>query len=418
MRILITTFGSTGDIYPMLALAHEFNSQGHTVRCASTPLFRDDVARAQAEWVDIPPHWDSEKYKQASCELCAQKSALRQLRYIYKRASEDYQECLDILEQELPECDLFIGSYIFPSFRKIAEKHNVPFAVIAFCNNTVPSVDFPPDVVPNLNWLPKALSRNWNRLWWNLANYGIDNSLNRFLLKKSGVKLQKPFKNFCYDPAEKVIVAVSPSLFYPKEAAINKRFVYSGYLRFQAKEDEEIERECKAFCEGKKVPILNFGSITFKFASNALEYFLKLWPQEKKLIVQTGWAEFQPKGDRPNVLTVGKVSHDQLFKHASVVFHHGGAGTTASALHAGCPQLIMPKVGDQPYWAKQVMRLGVGLRVSPDFWPKHAPAMIQRLELREKYRRNAERYATQLAQENGPQRAVEELLQLAAAGAA
>ncbi|MBW2448308.1 MAG: glycosyltransferase, partial [Deltaproteobacteria bacterium] len=40
--------------------------------------------------------------------------------------------------------------------------------------------------------------------------------------------------------------------------------------------------------------------------------------------------------------------------------HHGGAGTTANALRAGVPQVVVPHIVDQFYWAARVRRLGVG----------------------------------------------------------
>ena len=40
--------------------------------------------------------------------------------------------------------------------------------------------------------------------------------------------------------------------------------------------------------------------------------------------------------------------------------HHGGAGTTTTAARAGAPQVVVPQIGDQPYWAGRVADLGIG----------------------------------------------------------
>ena len=40
--------------------------------------------------------------------------------------------------------------------------------------------------------------------------------------------------------------------------------------------------------------------------------------------------------------------------------HHGGAGTTTTAAKAGAPQVIVPQLADQPYWAGRVAELGIG----------------------------------------------------------
>ena len=40
--------------------------------------------------------------------------------------------------------------------------------------------------------------------------------------------------------------------------------------------------------------------------------------------------------------------------------HHGGAGTTTTAARAGAPQVVVPRIVDQPYWAGRVADLGIG----------------------------------------------------------
>ena len=44
----------------------------------------------------------------------------------------------------------------------------------------------------------------------------------------------------------------------------------------------------------------------------------------------------------------------------AAVVHHGGIGTTAQALAAGTPQLVLPLAWDQPDNAARVRRLGAG----------------------------------------------------------
>jgi UDP-glucoronosyl and UDP-glucosyl transferase len=51
-----------------------------------------------------------------------------------------------------------------------------------------------------------------------------------------------------------------------------------------------------------------------------------------------------------NTLLVGSVPHDWLFAHCAAVVHHGGAGTVAAGLLAGCPTTVVPFFGDQPFW--------------------------------------------------------------------
>jgi UDP:flavonoid glycosyltransferase YjiC (YdhE family) len=59
------------------------------------------------------------------------------------------------------------------------------------------------------------------------------------------------------------------------------------------------------------------------------------------------------------VIGIGPAPHGLLFPRCSVVVHHGGAGTTAAAVRAGVPQVVVPHAADQPYWGRRMADLGV-----------------------------------------------------------
>ena len=62
----------------------------------------------------------------------------------------------------------------------------------------------------------------------------------------------------------------------------------------------------------------------------------------------------------PNCLAIGEVNHQALFKRVAAVVHHGGAGTTTAAAFAGAPQVVIPQIYDQHYWAQRIHHLGIG----------------------------------------------------------
>lgn len=70
-----------------------------------------------------------------------------------------------------------------------------------------------------------------------------------------------------------------------------------------------------------------------------------------------------PPGSAPagQVKFVDVVNHAAIFPACRAVVHHGGAGTTATAMRAGVPALILWQASDdQPVWAAAITRLGVG----------------------------------------------------------
>ena len=58
-------------------------------------------------------------------------------------------------------------------------------------------------------------------------------------------------------------------------------------------------------------------------------------------------------------------SYTALFPRAAAVVHQGGIGTTAQALRAGKPMLVVPYAHDQPDNAFRVERLGVARVIYP-----------------------------------------------------
>ena len=84
-----------------------------------------------------------------------------------------------------------------------------------------------------------------------------------------------------------------------------------------------------------------------------------------RAIIATGWGGLDADHLPDTIFKVNNVPHDWLFPKVSAVVHHGGAGTTAVGLRAGCPTLICPIFGDQPLWGKVVYELGAGVAPIP-----------------------------------------------------
>ncbi|MET8854260.1 glycosyltransferase [Amycolatopsis sp. NPDC004625] len=84
-----------------------------------------------------------------------------------------------------------------------------------------------------------------------------------------------------------------------------------------------------------------------------------------RAVLLTGWSGMSDIAASDNVLVIDQVPHSWLFPRCAAVVHHGGAGTTAAALRAGVPAVVVPHGVDQPFWAKRVAELGVGPRPLP-----------------------------------------------------
>jgi UDP:flavonoid glycosyltransferase YjiC (YdhE family) len=77
-------------------------------------------------------------------------------------------------------------------------------------------------------------------------------------------------------------------------------------------------------------------------------------------LLVTKFAEAIPPRLPPQVRHCAFAPFRQLLRHCRAIVHHGGIGTTAAALEAGCPQLILPMAWDQPDNAARVVKFDAG----------------------------------------------------------
>lgn len=61
-----------------------------------------------------------------------------------------------------------------------------------------------------------------------------------------------------------------------------------------------------------------------------------------------------------DVMVVPSLNHAEFLPRCRAIVHHGGAGTTAASVRSGVPTLVLWIGADQPVWAAQIKRLGVG----------------------------------------------------------
>src|SRR5262249_54728538 len=82
----------------------------------------------------------------------------------------------------------------------------------------------------------------------------------------------------------------------------------------------------------------------------------------RRAVILTGWSGYAGSrvGQDGDGFVIGDAPHDWLFPRVSAVIHHGGAGTTAAALRAGVPSVILPFFFDQGFWGRRLAACGLG----------------------------------------------------------
>jgi vancomycin aglycone glucosyltransferase len=130
-------------------------------------------------------------------------------------------------------------------------------------------------------------------------------------------------------------------------------------------DERPLSRELETFLEAGERPVyFGFGSI------RAPQDFSRVMIQTaralgRRAIVARGWADLSLEDNQPDCLAVDEVNQQALFKRVAAVVHHGGAGTTTTAAVSGAPQVVIPQMYDQHYWAGRIHQLGVGSAHAP-----------------------------------------------------
>jgi UDP:flavonoid glycosyltransferase YjiC (YdhE family) len=170
----------------------------------------------------------------------------------------------------------------------------------------------------------------------------------------------KPTKDWWTDLiGNNVIVASDPVL---AAVPVDVRQIYTQTGYFHLEQDGEIPEAVKDFLADGPPPIyFGFGSMPRKDQSALRPLLLESARLAKQRVMIS-----QLRKDPTRLIRskdscfVNNLPHHLLFPKVALVVHHGGAGTTATAARAGVPQIIIPHILDQFYWADRIHALGLG----------------------------------------------------------
>jgi vancomycin aglycone glucosyltransferase len=126
-------------------------------------------------------------------------------------------------------------------------------------------------------------------------------------------------------------------------------------------DERPLAAELEAFVDAGSPPVyVGFGSL--RAPADAVRVAVEaVRAHGRRVILSRGWGDLILPDDREDCFTIGEVNQQVLFGRVAAVIHHGGAGTTHVAARAGAPQVVVPQIADQPYYADRVAELGIGV---------------------------------------------------------
>lgn len=359
MKIVIVGWGTTGDVYPVLALAERLLEREHQVCVCALALYKDKTLEIGAEFYEIGVAFDLEDFHAAIDAIIPKRDPLAMLRLIVeegivRRGEQWYQDCLAAMKG----ADLVICHSVDVPAQEAAIRNEIPWLTVTYCPVIIKCLDFAPYPFPN--W-----GRMFNAIVWKVAQLrlasSIDPLFNQFIVSVGGKPRTSVMLDGIYSPYLNFIAA-SPALCPPADFPPNHQFTGVWHL---ASPSYTPPPELVAFLEEGPPPIIiSFGSMGGSNGRETTEILVdavKLTNQ--RAIIQAGWGKLGTQEGTPDIFCTEYVPHQWLFPQGRCVVHHGGAGTTASVCRAKVPSVVVAHNADQPYWGKRLSDLGVA--------PKH-----------------------------------------------
>lgn len=352
MRILLSTYGSRGDVEPLVGLAVALRALNVEAVVSAPPdqEFVDLLARAGVplapaftpvrEWIEAAKRRPGDGIPQYAARMIAGQHGP--------------------LSLAAADCDAVVATGLVPSAAAaqcVSEIRGVPYLHASFCPLFLPSNHHRPFPYPGHPHPPETTDP---RVLWDF-NIAAMNALFGEAVNNHRVSLGLPPVDNVRDHVftDRPLLASDPVL-WPWEPTDLSDPIQTG--AWILPDERPLPGELRAFLNAGTPPVyVGFGSIalpsTKAAALIAIEAIRALG---YRIVLASGWAGNALIDDRDDCFLVGEVNQQALFGRVSAVVHHGGAGTTTTAARAGATQVIVPQIVDQPYWASRVAGLGVG----------------------------------------------------------
>ncbi len=399
MKIAIVAWGTTGDVYPVLALADRLLKNKHQVRICAPSIYEEKINEIGADYYEVGAAFDLNEFHKTMDTAIAMRDPMGPLMLIakegvVKRGKKWYSDCLEAMKNY----DMVVCHSIDIPAQEAAIRRNVPWLTVTYCPGFIKTRDNAPYPFPN--W-----SRTFNALVWKLVRlrlrYAVDPLFNEFITSVGGKPRSTVALDEMYSPHLNFIAA-SPALCPLTDLPSNHK--YTGIWHLEQSDYMPSPDLTDFLLDGPPPIVITFGSMGGSDSKETTKTLIDTINMTKqRAIIQAGWGLLGTQKTDKNIFCTEYVPHRWLFPKARCVVHHGGAGTTASVCLAKVPSVVVPHIADQFYWGKRLYELGVAPK-SLHRRKLNARDLAKRIEQTIKtpsMKEEAETLGTQMASEDG-----------------
>lgn len=417
MRIGIQTWGSEGDIRPLIALAGGLSSAGHDVTLVATDIEDRDYSRLAKKLgftiyhLATPVISSPEELERIGFEIISKANPIQQsiaiTEHLFRPVEETmYRAALNLCA----DSDVVVGHYFHHPVRIAAEKTGVPEVSVLLAHNMIPSRHVCPVGLPDLG--------KWSYpLLWKIVRGIVNRS---FLKPVNELKLKEGLLPYSDAMTEAWVskrlnlVAVSPVL-CTRQDDWGEHHRICGFFNVPTEEGAwQMPETLREFLDNGPPPVyMHFGSLMPKSGEERgalFDLFLEAAEQAGcRAIIQVNHEESGSLNGNDRVFYCPPVPHSEVFRRCAAVVHHGGAGTTQSAVRAGAVSVVVAHAAEQSFWGLELKRLGMApsllirRKLTAGALAKQLRVVLDTPSMKE----NTLRAAQQMEREHGVRRAVE-----------
>lgn len=391
-KIVLSTFGSLGDLHPMIALALALRGRGHEITFATTEAYREKLHALNFKLVPMRPDLDPENRELARRVMEARTGTETLIKEILMPSLQGMYEDLT---KAAEGADLLITGEVVYAAKSVVEKTGIKWistslAPISFFSSHDPNVYPTAQWYESLRFMPTGFHKSlfgfmsWTIRDWFTPYKEFRRSLN--LDENHDPIFQgKHSKLLHLAMFSKVLAKPQPDWHAP---TLQTGFCfYDGHYDL-GKMPDNLD---KFLAEGDAPIVFTLGSAAVMDARDFFEESIKAAKVlGKRAVLLYGIFNQPPEGLDENIVAYDYAPYSFIFPQAACVVHQGGIGTTSQVLRAGVPMLVMPYSHDQPDNAARCVRLGVARTIGRDAYTgEKAAKEIGKLLNNSTYKANA-----------------------------
>jgi len=364
MHAILVSVGTDGDVFPFVGLGIRLRARGHRVTLVANEHYQASAVQQGFAFRGLVTNQETNELIGNPDIWHPFKSAIVGARW-GRRALQ--RQCTLLTELSRDEDAVLVAYPPVFAARLVQEQLLRPLASLVVMPWLILSRSAPPAMAGAFH--PPRGAPGWvvklhGRLLEAAANLLIGRHVNR-IGRSLDLKPIRSIYRWSFSP--QLAIGLFPEWYAPRQPDWPPQMQLAGFPLFDGGYEEDLPHDVLDFCRAGRPPfVITFGSGMMHGARlfRAAIEACRLLGERGILLTRFGQQLSTPLP--PFVHHCDYAPFRKLFPCCSGVVHHGGVGTTAQALAAGIPQLILPMAWDQPDNAMRVKRLGVGQWLLPN----------------------------------------------------